>query len=60
MSELRPFTARVREVIETNLDQRGNGTDEDPFRRITQYYSLDGELLCERDEFLEERLRKAS
>ena len=43
------FAARVIRVIETNLDKRGNGTEEDPYRRVTQYYTLDGRLLFERD-----------
>ena len=40
--------ARLIEVIVTNLELRGNGKD-DPYRRITQYWSLDGKLLAEVD-----------
>jgi len=35
-------------VIKTYLELRGNGKD-DPFRRITQYWTLDGKLLAEKD-----------
>lgn len=43
------MSARLIEVIETNLELRGEGTVEDPFRRIRQYWSKDGELLAEVD-----------
>lgn len=43
------FAARVVEVIETNLEKRGAGTENDPVRRVTQYYTLDGRLLFEHD-----------
>jgi len=43
------FAARVVEVIETNLEKRGAGTEEDPVRRVTQYYTLNGKLLFEHD-----------
>ena len=36
-------------VIETNLEKKGAGTEEDPVRRITQYWSTDGRLLAEVD-----------
>lgn len=42
-------TCRVIQVIETTLLRRGRGTPEDPLRIITQYWSLDGELLWEKD-----------
>ena len=29
---------------------RGYGTPEEPYRRVLQYYSLNGELLAEKDE----------
>lgn len=44
---------RVIEVIETSLELRGNGTVDDPFRRVRQYYTLGGKLLAERDEWRE-------
>jgi len=48
--------ARVIQVIETDLLLRGHGKDEsDPLRVVRQYWSLDGELLAERDHFLEEK-----
>lgn len=40
--------ARVIQAIETS-DVRGNGTMEDPFRRVMQYWTLSGELLAEVD-----------
>jgi hypothetical protein len=43
------FNARVIQVIETGLDLRGKGVEGDPVRRITQYWTLDGELLAEVD-----------
>ena len=36
------------QVSRTRLELRGNG-DDDPFRQITQYWSVEGELLAERD-----------
>jgi hypothetical protein len=41
-------TARVVQVIETTLRRRGNGKD-DPLRVVTQYWTLDGKLIAERD-----------
>ncbi len=40
---------RVIEVVVTTLMVRGAGTDADPKRRVTQYWSRDGELLAESD-----------
>lgn len=38
------------QVIKTNLTKRGTGKTEQEFvRRVTQYWSLDGELLAEVD-----------
>ena len=42
-------TAVVMQVIRTTLLIRGIGTPESPMRFITQYWSLDGELLAEVD-----------
>lgn len=39
----------VIQVIRTNLLRRGKGVDGDPLRVITQYWSMDGELLWEFD-----------
>lgn len=38
--------ARVLRVIETHLALRGDGTEGDPKRLLTQYWSVDGELLA--------------
>lgn len=45
-------TARVISVIETVFNA-GTGTEKDPNRFITQYWSLDGNLLATRDELSE-------
>ena len=37
----------LMQVIRTNLLKRGKGTDKDPVRKITQYWSVDGNLLAE-------------
>ena len=42
-------TAKVIQVIVTDILRRGTGTAADPIRIITQYWSLDGELLAEVD-----------
>lgn len=41
----------VMQIIRTTNLCRGAGTTEDPMRRVTQYWSLDGDLLAERDPF---------
>jgi hypothetical protein len=41
-------SAKVIEVIETK-SIRGDGTEDDLCREVTQYWSLDGELLAERE-----------
>jgi hypothetical protein len=41
--------AEVLQVIRTTLELRGSGTKESPMRRITQYWTLNGELLAEVD-----------
>jgi hypothetical protein len=41
----------VMQVIRTQLLRRGKGTPESPIRIITQYWSMDGELLVEVDPF---------
>lgn len=41
---------QVIKVVRTNLTRRGSGKDNtDPIRIITEYWSLDGELLAEVD-----------
>ncbi|GAC42780.1 membrane carboxypeptidase [Paenibacillus popilliae ATCC 14706] len=40
------FSARVVHVLETKA-LRGRGTEKDPFRVVTQYWDLDGNLLAE-------------
>lgn len=44
--------ARIVVLIETTISRRGTGEDEiDPIRIITQYWTLDGKLVCEVDPF---------
>lgn len=46
--------ARVIPVIETTLLRRGDGSEADPMRIVTQYWSVDGEFLAERDPVVKE------
>jgi hypothetical protein len=39
----------VVQVIRTTLETRGDGTKEKPFRYVTQYWTLEGDLLWEFD-----------
>jgi hypothetical protein len=41
----------VIQVVHTRLKKRGKGVEDDPVRRIEQYWSLDGTLLAEYDPF---------
>jgi len=45
---------RVIEVIEVE-EPRGAGTEHDPARSVTVYYTLEGDYLAERDLHLEAR-----
>ena len=40
--------ARIIEVIET-FERRGKGTEEDLIRKVYQLWTLDGELIFEKD-----------
>ena len=51
--------ARVMNVIYTE-ERRGLGTNNDPIRLVAQLWSLDGELLAERDESPKEHPDTAS
>lgn len=43
-------TARLVHLIETTIETRGSGKDDsDPIRCITQYWTLQGQLVCEID-----------
>ena len=49
------MNAYVTQVIITRLDRRGMGkTEDDPIRRLTQIWSLAGELLAEIDPVLQD------
>ena len=39
----------LMQVIRTNILTLGTGVKDDPYRRVTQYWSLDGELLAQID-----------
>ncbi|CAL67420.1 hypothetical protein [Christiangramia forsetii] len=41
--------AKIIELIETD-DLRGTGKPEDPWRRVKQYFTKEGELLFELDD----------
>ena len=43
------MSARVIQVIETKVP-RGDGSHADPYRTVTQYWTLDGTLLADVDE----------
>lgn len=51
------MSARVIQVIETTT-HRGNGTTDEPYRIVTQYFAFDGELLAESDPHLDTILRE--
>lgn len=38
-----------KEVVITNLTVRGNGTDINPYRTVTQVWDKDGQLIAEND-----------
>lgn len=42
-------TVKVIEVIETTLSRRGRGEPGSPIRIITQYWTMKGELIFEKD-----------
>lgn len=44
-----PDNVKVIQVIEV-VSIRGSGTQDDPVRKMTQYWSLDGKLLAVRDD----------
>ena len=46
--QVTPRMARLLEVIEV-ISNRGSGTEEDPYRKVVQYWSKAGELLAESD-----------
>lgn len=46
--------AKVIQVIETDVT-RGKGVEGDPIRGVTQYWSLDGDLLAESDPVVTDR-----
>jgi hypothetical protein len=40
---------RVEEVIITENELRGKGTEESPYRRVIQVWTKDGTLIAEKD-----------
>ena len=51
------MATRCTELIITEDTLRGTGVDMDPYRRVTQVFTKDGELLAERDPSLGSLLR---
>jgi hypothetical protein len=39
----------VMQIIKTTLLRRGEGTQADPIRSVTQFWNMQGELLAEHD-----------
>lgn len=35
------------EVVIKTISRKGDGTENNPYREVVQYWTLDGELLCE-------------
>jgi hypothetical protein len=48
--------AKLITVIESE-EMRGNGKDDTPYRKVRQFWTVDGELLVEQDEWFSSRLR---
>ena len=44
-------TPRVEEVIITENELRGDGTENNPYRRVLQVWTKDGELIAENDPY---------
>lgn len=40
-------SAKIEQVIVT-IALKGSGTEDDPYREVAQYWTLDGKLLCEK------------
>ena len=51
IDEYKMNSAKVIQVIESHV-KRGNGTEDNPFRIITLYWSLGGELLAVYDPYI--------
>lgn len=45
---------QIIEILVTQLTVRGDGTEDNPNRRITQFWTLDGEMICEFDNYRKE------
>lgn len=51
------MTTQVIQVIQTDEKRRGKGVPTDPIRRVAQYFTLDGDLLAEVDDHLNELIK---
>ena len=49
------FDAKVQQVIITTLSLRGEGVVGNPYRRITEIWTLDGEKIAEVDHYKEQK-----
>lgn len=54
ISTTKPRSAKLVTAIEI-VTQTGRGIADDPVRTVTQYWSLKGRLLAERDEYRQEK-----
>lgn len=52
-------SAKIIKVVETKA-LRGEGTEEDPCRIVTQYWSFTGKLLAEKDDCKKDQEQKGA
>lgn len=51
---IEPHDVQIKQVIITRLLRRGEGKDKsDPVRIVTQFWTMEGELICEFDSWIE-------
>ena len=51
MGQTKHPKAHTIELIRTELEVRGSGTDSDPYRTVEQFWTSKGDLVCEKDPF---------
>lgn len=40
---------QIRQIIITQLTSRGDGTEDDPYRTVTQFWDMEGNLIADFD-----------